>query len=317
MLGKLIKNEIKMSAHMMMNIYVAAAVTIVIMLLAYAIDISWLSAMATIALFLIAMIALIITFVGVIANFYKTLYGQQGYLSFTLPVTSGQLLAAKAIVAFLWMIVSYAVSIGIMIWIYDYVTSLIGDNNITMIKMIISMFRSMPGAKAIKGYLVLLVFAVFIQLAFLISELFFSITFANTRVMQKLGAAGPIIVFFAIFIVAQICNFLLTNYVPIIVSPGENGLIFSFGSSMSAKDRRDGGHLPASGLGRSVLRYGLADEPQGQHQIKTFRRQRIGIQTAAAFSNRTQGRAWLACEKTQQPAEMPTLPQLFCFSMSL
>ena len=157
-------------------------------------------------------------------------------MSFTLPVTSGQLLAAKAIVAFLWMIVSYAVSIGIMIWIYDYVTSLIGDNNITMIKMIISMFRSMPGAKAIKGYLVLLVVAVFIQLAFLISELFFSITFANTRVMQKLGAAGPIIVFFAIFIVAQICNFLLTNYVPIIVSPGENGLIFSFGSSMSAKD---------------------------------------------------------------------------------
>jgi len=136
---------------MMMNIYVAAAVTIGIMLIAYAIDISWLSAMATVALFLIALIALIITFVGVIANFYKTLYGQQGYLSFTLPVTSGQLLAAKAIVAFLWMIVSYAVSIGIMIWIYDYVTSLIGENNLNMIKTIISMFRSMPGAKAIKG----------------------------------------------------------------------------------------------------------------------------------------------------------------------
>ena len=212
MLGKLIKNEIKMSAHMMMNIYVAAAVTIGIMLIAYAIDISWLSAMATIALFLIAMIALIITFVGVIANFYKTLYGQQGYLSFTLPVTSGQLLAAKAIVAFLWMIVSYAVSIGIMIWIYDYVTSLIGENNLNMIKTIISMFRSMPGAKAIKGYIVLLVLAVFVQLAFLISELFFSITFANTRIMQKLGAAGPIVVFFAIFIIAQICNFLLTKY---------------------------------------------------------------------------------------------------------
>ena len=149
MLGKLIKNEIKMSAHMMMNIYVAAAVTIGIMLIAYAIDISWLSACNRCAV-PHSMIALIITFVGVIANFYKTLYGQQGYLSFTLPVTSGQLLAAKAIVAFLWMIVSYAVSIGIMIWIYDYVTSLIGENNLNMIKTIISMFRSMPGAKAIK-----------------------------------------------------------------------------------------------------------------------------------------------------------------------
>ena len=236
MLGKLIKNEIKMSAHTMMNIYIAAAVTIGIMLIAYAIDISWLSAIATVALFLIALIALIITFIGVIANFYKTLYSQQGYLSFTLPVTSGQLLAAKAIVAFLWIIVSYAVSIGIMIWIYDYITSLIGENNLNMIKTIISMFRSMPGAKAIKGYIVLLVFAVFIQLAFLISELFFSITFANTRIMQKLGAAGPIVVFFAIFIIAQICNFLLTNYVPITVSPGTDGLAFSFGTAMSTKD---------------------------------------------------------------------------------
>ena len=69
------------------------------------------------------------------------------------------------------MIVSYAVSIGIMIWIYDYVTTLIGENNLNMIKTIISMFRSMPGAKAIKGYLVLLVLAVFVQLAFLISHI--------------------------------------------------------------------------------------------------------------------------------------------------
>lgn len=280
MLGKLIKNEIKMSAHMMMNIYVAAAVTIGIMLIAYAIDISWLSAMATIALFLIALIALIITFVGVIANFYKTLYGQQGYLSFTLPVTSGQLLAAKAIVAFLWMIVSYAVSIGIMIWIYDYVTSLIGENNLNMIKTIISMFRSMPGAKAIKGYLVLLVLAVFVQLAFLISELFFSITFANTRIMQKLGAAGPIVVFFAIFIIApdlqlpadELCahhRFARNRRTCVLV---RHGNVYK-GSFV----RRDGSYLPVPGFNRSVLRNRLADEPQGQHQIKNVRRQRMEL----------------------------------------
>ena len=88
MLGKLVKNEIKASAHTMANIYIAALVTIGIMLLAYLVDINWLSGLATIALIFIAIIALIITFVGVIANFYKTLYGPQGYLSFTLPVSS-------------------------------------------------------------------------------------------------------------------------------------------------------------------------------------------------------------------------------------
>ncbi|MDD6219604.1 MAG: hypothetical protein PUB85_01225 [Clostridia bacterium] len=232
MLGKLVKNEIKASAHTMANIYIAALVTIGIMLLAYLVDINWLSGLATIALIFIAIIALIITFVGVIANFYKTLYGPQGYLSFTLPVSSSQLLASKAIVAFLWMIVSYAVSIALFIGVYMYVTSLIGENNIEMIKMVINMFRSLPTEVAIKEYLVLMLFVVFIQLAFLISELFFAITFANTRVLQKLGAAAPIIVFFAVYIICQICIFLMTSYVPITVAPGENGLVFSMGETM-------------------------------------------------------------------------------------
>ena len=38
------------------------------------------------------------------------------------------------------------------------------------------------------------------------------------------------------FAVGITCNFLLTNYVPITVSPGTDGLVFSFGTAMSTKD---------------------------------------------------------------------------------
>ena len=111
MLGKLIKNEFKTSAHSVANIYLAAAITIAVMLLSYAVHIKWISVISTVALLLISVIAVIITLVAVIANFYKTLYGPQGYLSFTLPVKSGQLLASKAIVSFVWMFASYIITI--------------------------------------------------------------------------------------------------------------------------------------------------------------------------------------------------------------
>ncbi len=232
MLGKLVKNEIKASAHTMSFIYIAALVTIGIMLLAYLIDVMWLSALATLALMLIALISLVVTFIGVIVNFSKTLYGPQGYLNFTLPVSSRALLASKAIVAFLWMLISYIISIGLIVGVYMYISSMVGEDNIEMIKMLIQMFSSLPSDTAIRQYVILMAFTFFIQIAFLVAELFFSITFANTRVLQKLGGLAPIIVFFVIFIIGQVCNFLLTSHVPIIVSPEENGLVLRFSESM-------------------------------------------------------------------------------------
>lgn len=232
MLGKLVKNEIKASAHTMSFIYIAALVTIGIMLLAYLVDVMWLSALATLALMFIALISLVVTFIGIIVNFSKTLYGPQGYLSFTLPVSSRALLASKAIVAFFWMIISYVISLALLVGVYMYATSMVGEDNIEMIKMLIQMFSSLPSEAAIRQYLILLAFTFFIQIAFLVAELFFSITFANTRILQKLGGFAPIVVFFVIFIIGQVCNFLLTSHVPIIVSPTDNGLTLGFTQSM-------------------------------------------------------------------------------------
>ncbi len=236
MLGKLVKNEIKASAHTMANIYIAALITFAIMMLGYYIDVEWLSwlpAVATLVMIAIAFISLVVTFIGVIANFSKTLYGPQGYLSFTLPVSSSALLAAKAIVSFFWMLISYIISIAILFGVYMYALSIVGEDNVEMIKMLLNMFSTLPSDAAIKQLVILLVLSVFIQLAFLIAELFFAITFANTRVLQKLGAAGPILVFFAVFVVSQILLVLFTTHAPIIVTPDESGLLFHFGKTMA------------------------------------------------------------------------------------
>lgn len=233
MTGKLIKNEFKMSSHTMGMIYLAAAVTVGIMALAYAFDISWISVVATIALIIISIIAVVVTFVCVVANFQKTLYGNQGYLSFTLPVTSGQLLASKTIVSFVWMLLSYAVGIGIWIGVYLYSTAMIGDDVMAAIKLMLNLFASLPSATTIKVIVVAIVLVIFIKIVTLIAQLFFAITISNTRSFQKLGVFGPIIMFFAIFLVVTVISAALSNNVPISLLASTNGIELSFSQAMA------------------------------------------------------------------------------------
>lgn len=53
-------------------------------------------------------------------HFYKNIYSDEGYLTHTLPVTRGQILASKTIVGTGWMVLDQiliVVSIGILLWV--------------------------------------------------------------------------------------------------------------------------------------------------------------------------------------------------------
>ncbi len=232
MLGKLIKNEFKSSAHSVLNIYLAAAITIVVMLLSYFAKISWISTISTVALLIISGIAILITLVAVISGFYKSLYGSQGYLSFTLPVKSGQLLASKAIVSFAWILMSYVIAIAIWIGVYFYAAARIGQDRITTIKTLLQLFEGVPSERAIKQLLIFLCVLIFAQIAVFIAEVYFAITLANTKTFQKIGMVSAIFIFFAVFIVMQIFIGVLTSYVPITLTVAGDGLALSFAQAM-------------------------------------------------------------------------------------
>lgn len=235
MLGKLIKHEFKASAHSVLNIYLAAAITIVIMLLSYAVKIRWISALSTVALLIISVLAVVITIIAVIAGFYKTLYGSQGYLSFTLPVKSGQLLGAKALVSFVWILLSYIICIGIFVGVYFYVSAKVGENTVENIKMLLQVFGGVS-TKAIGQMIIFFVVSIIMQIAVLIAEIYFSITLANTRAFQKIGAVSAIFIFFGVFVLMQIVTAVLTTYVPVTLYydplAAGGGLALSFSQSM-------------------------------------------------------------------------------------
>ena len=233
MLGKLIKNEFKANIHTIGMIYVVAAAAVVLMLVAYLVDVAWISALSTIVLIATGLIALIITFVSVVSNFQKTLYGNQGYLSFTLPVTSGQLLAAKTITSFCWLLLSYVVAIGIFIGVYLYATAMIGEDVKMALKMMAMMFEGLPDGTTVKELIALVALILFIRIVVLIAQLYFSITLANTRALQKLGGFATVVIFFTVFAVMQVIGVLLAQYVPLSIVLNEGGLYYSTVSTMA------------------------------------------------------------------------------------
>lgn len=233
MLGKLIKNEFKANIHTIGMIYVVAAAAILVMMAAFIVKITWLSALSTVVLIATGLLAIVMTFVSVVQNFKKTLFGGQGYLSFTLPVTSGQLLAAKTITSFCWMLLSYAVAIGIFLGVYLYSTAMIGEDIKFAIQMMLSMFDGLPSGDTIKLAIALIAFIIFLRIVVLIAQLYFAITIANTRVMQKLGGFAAVVVFFAVFIVMQIVDVVLSQYVPLSIVLTSEGIFYSTQSTMA------------------------------------------------------------------------------------
>lgn len=224
MLGKLIKNDFKTSAHTMGMIYLAAAITVGFMAFSYIFKVTWISGVATMVLLAIAVIAVVVTFVCVIVDFQRTLFGNQGYLSHTLPVTIGQLVISKMVVSFAWMLLSYAVGIAILLGVYGYASAMIGDDVRVAFQLLTIFFEGIPSGATIKIVVALALVVVFIRIVLLIAQLYFAITLSNTRAMTKFGAFAAIIIFFVIFLVMTIASTALANYIPLSIVADSAGI---------------------------------------------------------------------------------------------
>ena len=211
MFGKLIKNEFKSTLHSIGFIYVTVAVIIALFEVAYHINNVNVGRVALVLLMLTGVVAVVVTFFMVIVQFNKSLYSNQGYLSFTLPVTSGQLLASKAIVATFWMIISWVVSIFAVAVVSIKLSTAIAESEFygLSLKDILQMLANMMtegefDVSCLKSLGIVFAIFAFVLVIQLISQLYFAVTLSNTRIMQKLGAFSIVIVFFVTFIICTI-----------------------------------------------------------------------------------------------------------------
>lgn len=118
MLGKLIKHEFRATGRILLPVYLVMLLTAALVrgfqVLSERMAGELMRALAVLSVMLFAAVVLcgsILAFVLMIYRFYKNLMTDEGYLMFTLPVTTGQLIWSKMIVSAVWLLATAAMDV--------------------------------------------------------------------------------------------------------------------------------------------------------------------------------------------------------------
>lgn len=126
MLGKLIKQELKVSSRYFVPMYASFVIVTLLLKLSFLLsgggDIFVQESTSVFAnffqglmifVYVVVLIGIcILTYFFIIKRFYSNLFGDEGHLMFTLPVTPGQLINAKLIGAIIWLLIMAPMMIG-------------------------------------------------------------------------------------------------------------------------------------------------------------------------------------------------------------
>ncbi len=112
MLGKLLKHEFRATSGAMLIVWLGlvavSGLSLLVGLIYDILDVDMLLPILSLPLFfLIAVAAVVTVYVLIIRRFYTNVYGDEGYLTLTLPVSRGTILMSKLICSTVWLISTY------------------------------------------------------------------------------------------------------------------------------------------------------------------------------------------------------------------
>ena len=111
MLGKLLKYELKATSRVFVPLYIAILVVSIVNGLSLNLEIFNIQGLATIILMCLFISLFVITIVVTIQRFNKNLLKDEGYLMFTLPVSSKYLVLSKYLTSLIWTLLSFIVAL--------------------------------------------------------------------------------------------------------------------------------------------------------------------------------------------------------------
>lgn len=230
MLGKLIKHELRHSARYTMSIYIAVIAISVIVGLSLLSSSSFLGVMSCFALYAAGFVAVIVTLVSVIKNFYDTLFGRQGYLTLTLPVKSSTLLISKVIVSFIWIVASFVLMALTLVVIFFYAK----ERSAGYFSMMADAFTTsgimgmLPSASTVIKFLMVVAVWAIVTIFTYVSFVYFTVTVANTRALQSHPKLLGGLIFLGVFSLNNTVGNLLTQYIPFTFNVGDDTVYFAF-----------------------------------------------------------------------------------------
>ncbi|RDU22318.1 hypothetical protein [Anaerosacchariphilus polymeriproducens] len=140
----------------------------------------------------------IITFVIIVVRFYKSLFSDEGYLTFTLPVTTNQLLISKIGVAFIWCLINtVSVILSVFILVFNEKTM---DSIAELIPNLNNGLDKVLGFSGFGGVL-FIIFYIFVCI--LSAILMFTVSICIGQLMSKHKVLGAILAYVGIYMIIQ------------------------------------------------------------------------------------------------------------------
>ncbi len=189
MFGKLLKHDFLATGRFMGVVYAVFAVVALYLVGSVHFSGSELDSigemLSYIVLCLIAFVNFILTAVVVMSNFQKTLYGEQGYLTFTLPVKSSSVLFSKTIVSIFWYLAAFAcffLTARIALWAAG---EAMGETALGLIDSVLAMSAEGLSISVIIVATIAAIIEFFFMVVAFTMIAFLAITVSNTRPFQK------------------------------------------------------------------------------------------------------------------------------------
>ena len=219
MFGKLLKNEFISTGRIMGVLYAVVLVIMGYLLGSYYIgrnaadaDPSNGQLVGVFLLIMISFCSFFLTTIVMITNFQKTLYGDQGYLSFTLPVKSTSLLASKVLVSTIWYIAAFLCILGTVAITYIVLREdVLGEESYGVLEQMLPMITGGKSLTTMITSALLVMITIFVRFAMIAIEIYFAISLANTRHFQKHYLLWTIVFSGAIIYVVEMFTSLITK----------------------------------------------------------------------------------------------------------
>lgn len=252
MLGKLTKNSFKANMSSVSNVYLAMGIIAVIMLGLLFIDwTKWgdtgiglglvIKIVSSVALCLTAAIGIIMTIAGVVGEYQRNMFGDEGHLTMTLPVRSSTLLLSKWISGSFWVIVSYLMlcvcGFGSFIYIVKHSVDIVQGNDMyySVYELVVEMVEQLcysagiatPSIAVILSLASIYAFDGAVRIVVFVLLVFFAITLSHCRPFHKAGKAGKILFFFGSFLAVNVFSSMITKFIKIYIIISETAYTFT------------------------------------------------------------------------------------------
>lgn len=226
MLGKLLKYEMKAGLRLFPIIYLAGVLFFLLGLLAKTLHINQILTTAVVMLAIAAAASAISVIIFTIVRFFKGMFGAEGYLTQTLPVSKGSLLASRTIAAYVWMLIGVAMALlGVVGILYLVAPEML---NREILRTLFS--------DANRPILFYVGAALLLQLLAVIGELYFAMTLANTRSFLRNNALFSVLFYFGLNTVVGLLEVAAVLLIPFGMRLNGHGAEIRFEPMLSGLD---------------------------------------------------------------------------------